>query len=334
MSEIAGGGAVALIDEVRAGHRRSIARAMSIAESDRRGGREMLAALHRHAGRAQVVGITGVPGSGKSTMVRTLAQRFRDLGRTVGIVAIDPSSPFSGGAILGDRIRMLELSGDPGVFIRSLATRGALGGLARASHDVVDILDAAGFDVILIETVGVGQDEVDIVQAAHTVVVVSAPGLGDEIQAIKAGVLEIADIHAVSKCDKPESAETVSHLRAMLRLGRLGRESGAWAVPVVGTSAQKRQGIDDLVAAIDAHWRHLGDSGELGARRRRIQEMRVLKAAEDIVRDRILRRKRAVLEGLLDRVLAGELAPWAAAEALLDAAAGAGRERDQVLTAT
>jgi LAO/AO transport system kinase len=308
----------ALVAKVRQGNRKSIARLMSIAESTSLGAKPALAEVHRHTGRAHVVGLTGVPGSGKSTMVRALTQRLRETGRTVGIVAVDPSSPFSGGAILGDRIRMLDLSGDPGVFIRSMATRGALGGLARATLDVVDVLDAAGFDVVIIETVGVGQDEVDIVQAAHSVVVVSAPGLGDEIQAIKAGVLEIADIHVVSKCDRPEAGETVADLRAMLRLGRLGRESASsWKVPVVATSAQKREGIESLVDAIDQHRTHLLDTGERTARHRRILEMRILKAAEDIVRDRLLRQNRVRLNTLLDGAVARDLDPYTAARRLL-----------------
>ncbi|MBK8211423.1 MAG: methylmalonyl Co-A mutase-associated GTPase MeaB [Rhodospirillales bacterium] len=308
----------ALIAEVREGRRKSIARLMSIAESTGSGGKPALAELHRHTGRAHVVGLTGVPGSGKSTMVRALTQRFRETGRTVGIVAVDPSSPFSGGAILGDRIRMLDLSGDPGVFIRSMATRGALGGLARATLDVVDVLDAAGFDMVIIETVGVGQDEVDIVQAAHSVVVVSAPGLGDEIQAIKAGVLEIADIHVVSKCDRPEAGETVADLRAMLRLGTLGRDQAStWKVPVVATSAQKREGIEFLVDAIDQHRAHLTESGERTTRHRRILETRILKAAEDIVRDRLLRQNRVRLNTLLDEAVARDLDPYTAARRLL-----------------
>lgn len=311
-------GTAALVAEVRQGNRKSIARLMSIAESTNMGGKPALAEVHRHTGRAHVVGLTGVPGSGKSTMVRALTQRLRETGCTVGIVAVDPSSPFSGGAILGDRIRMLDLSGDPGVFIRSMATRGALGGLARATLDVVDVLDAAGFDVVVIETVGVGQDEVDIVQAAHSVIVVSAPGLGDEIQAIKAGVLEIADIHVVSKCDRPEANETVADLRAMLRLGTLGREAASsWKVPVVATSAQKREGIDALVDAIDRHRTHLLETGERTARHRRILEMRILKAAEDIVRDRLLRQNRVRLNTLLDEAVARDLDPYTAAQRLL-----------------
>ncbi len=307
-----------LIDEVLAGGRKAIARAISIAEGAVSSeGRALLAQIHRATGRAHIVGITGVPGSGKSTMVRALAQGLRSGGRSVGIVAVDPSSPFSGGAILGDRIRMLELTGDPGVFIRSLATRGALGGLARATHDVVDVLDAGGFDVILIETVGVGQDEVDIVQAAHTVIVVSAPGLGDQVQAIKAGVLEIADIHAVSKCDRADAPETVANLRAMVRLGSLGREPSSWSVPVLGTSAHNRKGIEDLIKAIDAHRQHLLDTGEMVQRRRRILEMRILKTAEDLIRDRLLRRSRGLFDDLLDRAVDRDLDPVAAAEVLL-----------------
>jgi LAO/AO transport system kinase len=307
-----------LIGEVQAGKRKSIARLMSLAESNGAMGKSALSELHRHTGRAHVIGLTGVPGSGKSTMVRALAQKFRGSGRTVGIVAVDPSSPFSGGAILGDRIRMLELSGDPGVYIRSMATRGALGGLARATLDVVDVLDVAGFDVVLIETVGVGQDEVDVVQAAHTVVVVSAPGLGDEIQAIKAGVLEIADIHVVSKCDRSEASETIADLRTMLRLGSLGRDShAAWKVPVVATSAQKHEGIDRLIEVIDSHRKHLAESGELVSRNRRILQMRILKAVEDIVRERLLKQNRDRLDSLIDSALDRELDPYTAARRLL-----------------
>lgn len=310
-----------LLADAQRGGRKSIARLMSFAESEGAAARQAIAMVHPHAGRAHVVGLTGVPGSGKSTMVRALAHRIRESGRRVGIVAVDPSSPFSGGAILGDRIRMLDLAGDEGVFIRSMATRGALGGLARATLDVVDVLDAAGFDVVLVETVGVGQDEVDIVQAAHTVVVVSAPGLGDEIQAIKAGVLEIADIHVVSKCDRPDAAETVANLRAMLRLGAIaGKAASTWAVSVVATSAQKREGIDHLLEAIDRHRAYLSESGELSARRQRILEMRILKAAEDIIRERLLRQNRGALDRLIGEGMAGSVDPFTAAERLLDEA--------------
>ena len=306
------------LDAILNRERRAVARAISQAEAGGEAGRALMAALHKHTGKAHVVGLTGVPGSGKSTMVRALAHGLRARGKTVGIVAVDPSSPFSGGAILGDRVRMTGLSGDDGVFIRSLATRGALGGLGRGAMEAVDVLDAAGFDVVLVETVGVGQDEVDIVSASHTVVVVSAPGLGDEVQAIKAGVLEIADIHAVSKCDKPDARKTVADLKGMLQLGRVGKGSGDWTVSVLETSSEQGTGIEALLDAINAHHTHLTDSGEMAIRRRRILEMRVLKAAEDMVRERLLKDTDGRLKALMDQVDARDLAPMDAAEALLE----------------
>ena len=258
-----------LLERVLAGETRALARMMSYAESIHPEHREQLARIYGHAGKAHVIGLTGVPGSGKSTLVRAITLAIRASDRRVGIVAVDPSSPFSGGAILGDRVRMTDLATDDGVFIRSLATRGSLGGLARAALDTADVLDAAGFDVVLIETVGVGQDEVDIATAAHTVIVVSAPGLGDGIQAIKAGVLEIADMHVVSKSDRPDADKTASYLRAMLGLGFVGRGLSGWKVPVIPTSAETGEGIEQLVETIDAHGAHLIDSGELAERQKR-----------------------------------------------------------------
>ena len=318
------GGGMALMDGVLKGNIRSIARMISLAEAAKPENRPALAEIFRHAGNAHVVGMTGVPGSGKSTLVRVLVQAVRATGRRVGVVAIDPSSPFSGGAILGDRVRMAELTVDDGVFIRSMATRGALGGLARASLETVDVLDAAGFDMVLIETVGVGQDEVDVVQAAHTVVVVSAPGLGDEIQAIKAGILEIADIHVVSKCDRADANATITDLKGMLTLGirtsgpHGAPHDGGWEVGVVPTSAETGDGIDDLLTAIDAHGRHLKDSGGLDRRRRKILEMRVLKTAEDIIR-KDFRGKRDKLAALMKGVEERIMDPHQAAKKLLDA---------------
>jgi LAO/AO transport system kinase len=277
-----------------------------------------LAELYRHTGRAHVVGITGVPGCGKSALVSQLARTLRADGRRVGIVAIDPSSPFSGGAILGDRIRMSDLVQDPGVFIRSMATRGALGGLAKASLNAVDILDAAGFDTVLIETVGVGQDEVDIVQAAHSTVVVSAPGLGDDIQAIKAGVLEIADIHVVSKADRADANRTVTELKTMLTMS-MPSGLDQWYTPVVATSAEQQTGFDELRAAIDRHHTHLVDSGALESKRSEIAANRMLKIAENIVREDFRRQREADLADVLGRVSRRETDPHAGAVELLAA---------------
>jgi LAO/AO transport system kinase len=307
-----------LVEAVSAGETRAIARMLSRAESGTIEARAALDLLYQRTGRAHVVGITGVPGSGKSTLVAKLAARFRISERKVGIVAVDPSSPFSGGSILGDRIRMADLAGDPGVFVRSMATRGALGGLARGTLEAVDILDAAGYEVVIIETVGVGQDEVDVVRAAHTTVVVSAPGLGDDIQAIKAGVLEIADIHAVSKGDKAEADKTVSDLKGMLGLGvALTGKVEQRRVPVIKTSSPNDLGIVELVDAIDAHRTYLVDSGEYEQRRQAIRERRMLKAAEGILHDVFERHREGQMAPLLAELGTGNISPQTAARRLL-----------------
>ncbi len=306
-----------LVAKVLDGHTRSISRLISRAEAGEPECRSLLAEIYRHTGRAHVIGITGVPGSGKSTLVRELALAARKTDRKIGVIAIDPSSPYSGGSILGDRIRMNELTGDPGVFIRSMATRGVLGGLARASLDAVDLLDAAGYDMILLETVGVGQDEVDVVQATHTTVVVSAPGLGDDVQAIKAGILEIADIHVVSKCDRADAAKTVTDLKGMLNLViRPGAEE-RWQPPVVRTSAETSEGIGELLTTIDRHREYLQKSGELAIRQQRTAEMRMLKTAEDILRRRFMGRDDGIAAGLLERVMARDIDPHTAALRLI-----------------
>ncbi len=307
-----------LFDGVMAREPRAIARAMSRAEGGADADRDLMSAIYAAAGKAHVVGLTGVPGSGKSTMVRALTQRFRADGLTVGIIAIDPSSPFSGGAILGDRVRMGDLAGDDGVFIRSMATRGALGGLTYGCLEAVDVLDAAGFDIVMIETVGVGQDEVDIARAAHTVLVVSAPGLGDDIQAIKAGVLEIADIHVVSKADRADANKTVADLRGMLKVGLSGRSDTGWETPVIPTSAETGDGIDDLAAKILAHKTHLDDDGGLATRQREIAENRIVKAAERVARKRVAAARGKGLEAVLDGVSARTQDPLSAAAKLMN----------------
>jgi LAO/AO transport system kinase len=279
-----------LATRVRCGETFALARLISRAESGAAEARDAIGQIYREAGRAHVIGITGVPGSGKSTLVGVLVEKLRALGGRVAIVAIDPSSPYSGGAILGDRIRMAHVALDAGVFIRSMATRGATGGMAHAALDVVDILDFAGFDWIIIETVGVGQDEVEIACASHTTVVVSAPGLGDEIQAIKAGILEIADIHVVSKCDRSDANRTITDLKMMLK--EAPPQPGGWRPPVLGISSIKGEGVDELLKAVTRHQAAL--SGEAGERRRSaIAAFRLSKTAETLALEK--------LKGLLSR---------------------------------
>ena len=239
------------------GNVRAAARLMRMLDDRIDGATEVLRALYPHTGRAKVLGITGNPGSGKSTLTARLIGHYRRLGLRVGVLAIDPSSPFSGGAILGDRIRMMEFTNDPDVFIRSLATRGALGGLSRSTNDIVHVLDAMGHDIVLIETVGVGQDEIDIVRTADTTVVVLVPGLGDDIQAIKAGILEIADIFVVNKADLDGADRTVGDLRGLQTL--MG-EMPDWLPPIVRTVAARNEGVADLAAAVEQHTNFLKTS--------------------------------------------------------------------------
>jgi LAO/AO transport system kinase len=282
-----------LIDALLAGDRFSLSRALTQVENDTLQGRAILDRLYPLTGTAHRVGITGSPGTGKSSLVNKIAHALRNptqgTPRRVAVVAVDPSSPFTGGAVLGDRVRMRELAGDPGVFIRSMATRGALGGLARATAGVVQVFDAAGYDVILIETVGAGQAEVDIARLAHTTLVVEAPGLGDEIQSIKAGILEIADILVVNKADRPGAEHTLRILKAMLELSNpsealyhhprcplpdrpfvvpekalpaIDPDAASWVPPVLATVAATGVGTMELVSEIDRHAAHLRETGE------------------------------------------------------------------------
>jgi LAO/AO transport system kinase len=257
-----------IIERLLAGDQRALARVVTLIEDGAPETRSILAELHAHGGKAHIVGLTGSPGAGKSTLVMQIARELRRRDQRVGIIAVDPSSPFTGGAILGDRIRMQELSGDPSVFIRSMASRGSLGGLATATRDAVRALDAAGFDTILIETVGAGQAEVEIVRAAQTVVVVTVPGMGDDIQAIKAGILEIADIFVVNKADRPGADQTAAELRMLLGLDEHKRER-VWRVPIIATIATTGAGVPELVDKLAAHRISLEHSGQLAGRSQR-----------------------------------------------------------------
>jgi LAO/AO transport system kinase len=262
-----------IVERLLGGDRRALARMVTLIENEIPVARRYLAELHQHAGRAHIVGVTGAPGAGKSTLVTHLVRELRRRDAKVGVVAVDPTSPFTGGAILGDRIRMMELSGDPKVFIRSMASRGNLGGLAASTRDVVRAMDAAGYNPVIIETVGTGQAEVEVMRTAQTVLVVSAPGMGDDIQAIKAGILEIADIFVVSKADKPGADQTIAELAMLLSLDPTRRqhdkERPYWRIPVLKTAAIKDQGITAVVDSIQQHRHYLVESGMLAHRAQR-----------------------------------------------------------------
>lgn len=303
------------VERVLAGDRRALARVLTRVEDGDATAQQYLQQLYPRTGNAHLVGVTGAPGVGKSTLVNALAREFRDRDKTVGIVAVDPTSPFSGGALLGDRIRMLDHSGDDGVFIRSMASRGDLGGLARATGDVVSVLDAAGFDYVFIETVGAGQVEVDIAQEAHTTIVIEVPGLGDDVQSIKAGLLEIADIFVVNKADDPDAGRVVTALRSMLNLSE---EMYDRRPPIVTTVATQEDGIAELADEVVAHRDYLKDTDAW--------EQRVHRRAADAFRRvlgrELMRRLHAGLpdgdfEAMVQRVANREIDPYSAVQALL-----------------
>jgi len=308
---------VDLIEKALAGDRRALARLLSLIEDDGPQARQALAALHPHTGRAHIIGVTGAPGTGKSTLVNEMAKALRTQGHTVGIVAVDPTSPFTGGAILGDRVRMRDLAGDPGIFIRSMATRGSLGGLARATSDAVKVLDAVGFEVVLVETVGVGQAEVDVARTAHTVIVVEAPGLGDDVQALKAGLLEIADILVVNKADRPGAGQTARALEVTLDLGRNNRSDG-WRPPILKTVALDGTGVEGVLEAVVQHRAYLQESGLWDRRERERARADLMRALEQALLDRLVQRVGAEeLERWVERIATRETDVYAAVKRLI-----------------
>ena len=322
------------------GDRLSLARLLTQVENNAPDGRTALIELFPHTGKAHLIGVTGAPGTGKSSLVNQLALYYRKVeNKRVAIVAVDPSSPFTGGAVLGDRVRMRDLSGDPNVFIRSMATRGSLGGLAQATANMVQVFDAAGFDVIIIETVGAGQSEVDVARLAHTTLVVEAPGLGDDIQAIKAGILEIADILVINKADRPGVENTEKALKSMLDLAhpteRVFQHHGStmrtsaprqdssatlmWIPPIQKTVAVESKGIVELAESIGRHVVHLRQSGDWAVRERARLEVEL----EALIREELLNRFRENVpqekyEDVLEKVMQRNVSPWEAVKMLLN----------------
>lgn len=336
-----------LLGDFDAGRPAALARAVSVVENHRAGYDALMSALHTRIGRARRIGITGPPGAGKSTITNLLVQTLRARGKRVGVVAVDPTSPFTGGALLGDRVRMEAVSLDPGVYIRSMATRGSLGGLSARTAEVADVLDAFGFDTIVIETVGVGQSELDIARTADTTVVVLVPESGDSIQTLKAGVMEIADIFVVNKADRPGADRLRNDIQLMLGLRsgaaaanapahhgvelkainpvRVARElaasdsSDSWTPPVLSTIAARGEGMEELMAAVDRHFRYLESTGELQERRRARLRMQVVEVVAERLRSRLWgdEATNAWVDGRLPQLESGTATPFGVADELL-----------------
>ncbi len=306
-----------LIDGIRERKYRALAQAISLVERDDPRVERLLAELYPMTGGARIIGITGSPGAGKSTLVDALARYFRKRHKRVGIICVDPTSPFTGGAILGDRIRMQDLYTDRDVFIRSMATRGFLGGLARATNDVVDLLDAGGFDIVLVETVGVGQDEVEVIRTVQTNLVMLVPGMGDDIQAIKAGIMEIGDIFVVNKADRPGADRTVTEITMMMSLVE---EHSEWVPPIVKTVASTSSGVGELAEAIESHFAFLTASGELHRRNRERVRIRIETQLKERFMDRVVGEtiSREAYEELLGDVLKKKQNPHDAASSILE----------------
>ena len=306
-----------IVNGVLAGNKRSIAKAITAIENCTDKGRELITKLFPHTGKAHVIGLTGAGGAGKSTLIEKIVREYRSRGKTVGVVAVDPTSPFSGGAFLGDRIRMAELSTDEGVFIRSMATRNYAGGIARATKDAVKVLDAAGKNIVIVETVGAGQSEVEIIKVAQTIIVVHAPGLGDEIQAIKAGIMEIADIFVVNKADREDADKAVIDIQSNLQLSN---KQTAWKPPVLKTTATTGEGVRELVDKTEEHRYFLEGNTECRtALLKNRAEAELVEAIKEKVADTLIDelRRKGKLDELLQRILEKKVDPTSAAEKVL-----------------
>ncbi|CAL9430147.1 putative GTPase [Nocardiopsis dassonvillei] len=304
-----------LVEKLLRGDRRALARAITLVENGSPELREIMAGLAPHTGRARIIGFTGSPGVGKSTTTNAVVRAARSRDLSVAVLAVDPSSPFTGGALLGDRVRMQEHATDPGVYIRSMANRGHLGGLSWAAPHALRVLDAAGFDVVLVETVGVGQAEVEIAGQADTTVVLCAPGMGDSVQAAKAGVLEVADVFAVNKADRDGAKSTLRELRQMVAMK--DRADDEWKPPIVMMVAVRDEGVDELWERLDAHFAHLGATGGLAERRRRRAREEVQAIVLDLLRSRIGVGDDGVLDSAAREVAEGVRDPYAAADLVI-----------------
>ncbi len=312
-----------LVERMLKGDKRAVARLITLVENDEEKAREVVRRIYKHTGKAYIVGITGPPGAGKSTLLDKLIREARKEGLVVGVIAIDPTSPFTGGALLGDRIRMQRHSTDPGVFIRSMATRGSLGGLAKATNDAIKVLDAYGCDVIFVETVGVGQIEIDIVKTADTVVLATVPGLGDDVQAIKAGLMEIADVFVVNKADKEGAEGAIFELELTLDLEKERWEKRGWRPPIVATVALTNKGIPELWEAIKKHRAFLEESGKIREKRLMRAEEEVKTIISDSISARISRQLReGELSQLVGMIAERSLDPYSAAELIMEKTLG------------
>lgn len=309
-----------LVDRLLTGDKAAASRLMSIVESRRQGYRETLRLITPHTGRALMLGVTGPPGAGKSTLVNRLIEHYRKADKTVGVIAVDPTSAVSGGALLGDRIRMLDFYRDPGVFVRSMASRGQLGGLAASTVDVARVMDAYGVDIVIVETVGVGQDEISVAGLTDTTLLVEVPGMGDDVQALKAGVLEIADVIVINKADREGADRLANQLKTSMRL--LPLPEGAWMPPIVKTIAADGTGIEELGGAIEKHRTYLRDNNLIEKERRERLKTEVLDRARDIISRRLLTKleQNGSLAALLDDLLMHKIDPATAARQLVEEA--------------